>query len=165
MALTQNYVNKDCAQVAGVVRYLITPSPNVTASTTTSNVITAITHTVAFKTYAQEPEIANWKATLTPGAQGNTGYDIEASLDCNGLNTLDQEELAAMAPCKMIIIAEMTDGTYWSLNLDNGLRMSGDAFDSGTKFEDFIGSKVSFKGRSKNKPKKVDSTIIAGLLA
>ena len=42
--------------------------------------------------------------------------------------------------------------------------MSGDAFDAGTKYEDFIGSKITFKGRSAVKMKKVDSTIIAGLL-
>ena len=164
MALSQNYVNKDCAQVAGIVRYLITPFSNVTATTLTSNVVTAITNTVDFKTYAQEPEIANWKYTGTFGSQGNSGYDWVATFDSNGLNTLDQEELVELAKCKLIVIAEMVDGTYWMLGRDYGGRVSGDAFDAGTKFEDFIGSKVEIKGRSNVKMKKVDSTIIAGLL-
>ncbi|HRG02425.1 MAG TPA: hypothetical protein PKZ75_15015 [Bacteroidia bacterium] len=165
MALTQNYVNKDCAQVAGVVRYYMTPFSNLLTATLTSNVVTAITKTVPWKKYDQEPEVANWKYTLTPGAQGNSGYDWEASFDSNGLDTLDQEELANVAPCKMVLIAEMNDGTYWMLGRENGCRMSGDAFDAGTKYEDFIGSKVTFKGRSAVKMKKVDSAIITGLLS
>jgi hypothetical protein len=164
MVLTQNYVNKDCAQSAGVVEYLITPFSNVTASVLTANVVSAITNTVPFKTYAQEPEIANFKYDAAFGAQGNVGYDFSGTFDCNGLNTLDQEELALMAPCKLLIIAKMTDDTYWMLGRQHGCRLSGDAFDAGTKFEDFIGSKVSFKGRSSVKFKKVDSAIIAGLL-
>ncbi len=164
MALSQSYVNKDCAGVAGVVRYYITPLPNVLTAVLTANVVTAITKTVTWKQYDQEPEIANWKYTLTPGAQGNSGYDWEASFDSNGLNTLDQEELAAIAPCKIVMIAEMVDGTFWMLGRTYGCRMAGDAFDAGTKFEDFIGSKVSFKGRSNVKMKKVDPAIIAALL-
>lgn len=164
MPLTQNYVNKDCAQVAGVVRYLVTPFSNVTASTLTSNVVTAITNTVDFKVYEQEPEIATWKYTGAFGAQGNVGYDFEGNFDCNGLNTLDVEELANLASCKLLIIAEMNDGNYWMLGRQYGCRLSGDAFEAGVKFEDFIGSKVTFKGRSTVKAKKVDSTIIAGLL-
>jgi hypothetical protein len=165
MALTQNYVNKDCAQVAGVVRYLITDFSNVTASTlSVANIVTAITKTVAFKSYAQEPETANFKYTATFGAQGNLGYDFEGNFDVNNLSTLDQEELAIMSPCKLLIIAEMVDGTYWMLGRQYGCRLSGDAFDAGMKFEDFIGSKVTFKGRSSVKMKKVDSSIVAALL-
>lgn len=164
MALTQNYVNKDCAQVAGVLRYLITPFSNVTASTLTSNVVTAIASTDDFKVYNQEPEIANWKYTARFGTQGNTGYDFEGTFDSSGLNTLDQEELVELSECKLLIIAQMTDESYWMLGRQHGARISGDAFDTGVKFEDFIGSKVTFKGVSSVKMKKVDSAIIPGLL-
>ena len=165
MALTQNYVNKDCAGIAGVVRYYFTPFSNMLTAVLTSNVVTAITQTVPWKKYDQEPEIANWKYTARFGAQGNRGYDFEGNFDSDGLNTLDQEELVLLSNCKLACIAEMADGTFWMLGRQHGLRISGDAFDAGTKFEDFIGSKITFKGVSSVKMKKVDPDIIPDLLS
>jgi len=68
--LTQNYAVKDCLTTAGVASWYITPFSNITTSTLTANVVTAITKTLAFKTIAQEIEQGNWSYT-SAGATAN----------------------------------------------------------------------------------------------
>ena len=163
--LTQNYVPKDCKEAAGVVSYYLTPFSNMLTAVLTSNVVTAITKTVAWKKYSQEPEIADWKYTgASDGKNLTYAYDWEANFQTWGLNTLDQDELELLMKNKLVLIAEMADGTFWMLGRTYGGHVVSDAFESGVAFGDFRGSKVGIKGRSSTKMVKVDSTIIAALL-
>ncbi len=165
-ALTQNYVVKDCDNTAGVKSWLITPFSNMTASTLTSNVVTAITKTVAFKTIAQEVEQGSWSYTgASSAANGTKAFDWEAVIKMNQLNTLDQQELQLILGNKVILIAEMYNGDYWMLGRTFGSTAIDDKFESGTAMGDFQGSTLTVKGRSNVKMVKVDSTIIAGLLS
>ena len=164
--LTQNYAPKDCKESAGIVRYIVTPFANMLTSTVVANVVTAITKTLTWKTYAQNPEIADVKFTLSgDGKSGTYGYDFEANFQTYGIEILDQVELELLTKNKLVVIAEFTNGTYIMLGRDYGCNVVSDAFESGVAFNDFQGSKVSIKGRAKSKFLKVDSTIIAGLLA
>lgn len=164
--LTANYSIKDCLTTAGVKRWLVTPFSNVTASTVASNVVTAITKTVAFKTYAQENESSTWTYTGDGNsANGAYAYDWEATLKTHGLETADQVEFELLMKNKLILIAEMNDGNYWMLGRDYGSSGINDAFVAGTAMNDFQGDTIVVKGRSKTKALKVDSTIIAGLLS
>jgi len=163
--LTQNYVTKDCLQTAGVASWYITPYSNVTASTLTSNVVTAVTHTVPFKTIAQEIEQGNWTYTGTgTSANGSKAYDWQALIKMVGLNTLDQEELNLILQNKCILIAVMQNGDAWMLGREFGSTGIDTAFNSGTALNDFIGTDLTIKGRGTVPAKKVDPTILAGLL-
>lgn len=164
--LTQSYTPRDCKAPAGVVSYILTPFANMLTTTVTANVVTAITKTTTFKQYKQNPEVADWKYTLTSdGKTGTYGYDFEATFQTLGTEILDQVELETLTKNKLVVIAEMADGTYYMLGKEYGCNVTADAYESGVAFSDFQGSKVSIKGRSKTKMLKVDSTIIAGLLA
>jgi hypothetical protein len=164
--LGSNYTPKDCLTTAGVKSWYITPFSNVTASTVTSNVVTAITKTVAFKTYAQQAETSTWTYT-GDGTQANGAYayDWEATIKTFGLETADQVEFELLIKNKLLLIAEMNDGTYWMLGRDYGSNAVNDAFVAGTAFNDYQGDTIVIKGRAKTKALKVDSTIIAGLLS
>ena len=164
-ALTQNYVTKDCATTAGVKSWYVTPFSNVTATTLTSNVVTAITKTVAFKTIAQEIESGSWSYTgATTSANGTKAYDWEAVIKMHQLNTLDQQELELIMSNKILLIAEMQNGDFWMLGRKFGSVAMDDKFESGVALNDFQGTTLTVKGRSDVKMVKVDSTIMAGLL-
>ena len=163
--LSQNYTPRDCKKPAGVVRYLVTPFANVLTSTITAGVVTAITKTVAFKEYKQEPEIANFKSTATgDGKTSSYAYDYEVNFETTGLETLQSDELEKILAQKMFIVAEMANGDYYELGLQYGLHTATMGFESGVAFGDFQGDKIQLKGRGTRRPKKVDSGIIAGLL-
>jgi len=163
--LTQNYVNKDCKSVAGVKKFYITPFANLLTTTVLANVITAITKTLAWHTYAQESEIANWDYTGTGSlANGTYAYDFNATMKCMGLNTLDSQEFETLLKNKLVLIAEMENGDFWMLGKDYGCSVDNTKFETGTAFGDFIGSTIAIKGRSNTSMLKVDPTIIAGLL-
>lgn len=163
--LTQSYTPRDCKAPAGVVSFIITPFTNMLTTTVAAGVVTAITKTVTFKQYKQEPEIANWKQTSTGDQKAGTyGYDLEASLKTWGLDAVLQTELDLLSKNKLVMIAEMADGTYWMLGKEYGMFVSADAFDSGTGFSDFQGDALTFKGRSIGKCPQVSAGIIAALL-
>lgn len=164
--LTQNYTPQDCLTTAGVEYYLVTPWSNMTASTLTANVVTAITKTVAFKKYKQNPEVATWSYTGDGSqANGSYAYDWEAMFKTFGLSTADQDELELLMKNKLLLIAAMNDGTFWMLGRDYGSNAMNDKFEAGTAMGDYQGSTITIKGRSKTKMVKVDSSIIAGLLS
>ena len=163
--LTQNYALKDCLTPAGVASWYITPFSNMLTAVPTANVITAITKTVAFKTIAQEIEQGSWSYTGTgTSASGSNAYDWEAIIKMHQLNTLDQEELALILKNKCVLIAVMQTGDAWMLGREFGSNSIDDKFESGTALGDFMGTTLTIKGRATAKAKKVDPTILAGLL-
>jgi hypothetical protein len=163
--LTQNYVNKDCKSVAGVKKFYITPFSNILTTTVAANVVTVITSTVPFKTYAQESEIANWDYTGTGSlANGTYAYDWNATLKCMGLNTLDSQEFELLLKNKIVMIAEMENGDFWMLGKDYGASVDNTKFETGTAFGDFIGSTIAVKGRSNTSMLMVDPAIIPGII-
>lgn len=163
--LTQNYTTKDCLETAGVASWYITPFSNMLTAVLTANVVTAITKTVAFKTIAQEIEQGNWTYTGTGAvANGSHAYDWQALIKMVGLNTLDQEEIQLILKNKCVLIAVMQNGDAWMLGREFGSTGIDSAFNSGTVLNDFIGTDLTVKGRGTMPAKKVDPTILAGLL-
>lgn len=163
--LTQNYTTKDCLETAGVASWYITPFSNMLTAVLTANVVTAITKTVEFKTIAQEIEQGNWTYTGTGAvANGSHAYDWQALIKMVGLNTLDQEEIQLILKNKCVLIAVMQNGDAWMLGREFGSTGIDSAFNSGTALNDFIGTDLTVKGRGTMPAKKVDPTILAGLL-
>jgi len=163
--LTQNYVLKDCLTTAGVESWLVTPFANVLTTTLTANVVTAITKTLAWKSYAQETEQSMWSYTgAGTNANGTKAYDWSATIKTNGLNTLDQQELDTLLSNKVVLIAKMYNGEYWMLGRTFGSTAIDSAFESGTAMGDFQGTTLTVKGRSNAPAVKVDTAIIAALL-
>jgi hypothetical protein len=163
--LTQNYTLKDCLSTAGVASWYITPFSNMLTAVLTSNVVTAITKTVAFKTIAQEIEQGSWSYTGSgTQANGAHAFDFEAMIKMHQLNTLDQEEILLYLQNKCVLIAVMQNGDAWMLGREFGTTGIDSKFESGTALGDFIGTTLTVKGRATAAAKKVDPTILAGLL-
>ena len=163
--LTTNYTPRDCKAPGGVKRFLITPFTNLVTSTVAAGVVTAITKTVPWKVYLQEPETASWKQTLASDQKaGSYGFELEAMFKTWGNDPLVNAELLLLTQNKLVMIAEEMDGTYTMLGIEFGMFVASDAFDSGTAFTDFKGDTISLKGRSAGKCPTVSAGIIAALL-
>lgn len=163
--LSQNYAVKDCLTPAGVASWYITPFSNMLTAVMTSNVVTAITKTLAFKTIAQEIEQGSWTYTGTSSQpNGSHAFDFEAIIKMHQLNTLDQEEITLILKNKCVLIAVMQNGDAWMLGREFGTNGIDSKFESGTALGDFMGTNLTVKGRATQAAKKVDPTILAGLL-
>lgn len=173
-SLTQGHTPKTCKTSAGTKSFLIAEFLNIDFApgkfTKTAGVITKIDPiggltAPLFYQYKQKAEVAMWKQTGTSDPKtGTVAYDVEASLELLGLDTLTQVELDNVIKNTVCLIAEDTDGTYWFLGEDYGMDLVSDGLESGTAMGDFRGNKLSFKGRAFTRVAKVDPTIIAGLL-
>ena len=164
--LTQNYTVKDCLTPAGVASWYITPFANMLTAVLTANVVTTITKTVAFKTIAQEIEQGTWSYSgAGTSASGALAFDWEAMIKMNQLNTLDQEEITLILKNKCVLIAVMQNGDAWMLGREFGSVSIDSKFESGAALGDNMGTTLTVKGRATAAAKKVDPTILAGLIA
>jgi hypothetical protein len=163
--LSQNYTLKDCLTPAGVASWYITPFANMLTAVLTANVVTTITKTVAFKTIAQEIEQGTWNYSgAGTSASGALAFDWEAMIKMHQLNTLDQEEITTILKNKCVLIAVMQNGDAWMLGREFGSTGIDSKFESGAALSDFMGTTLTVKGRATAAAKKVDPTILAGLL-
>lgn len=164
--LTQNYTVKDCLTPAGVASWYITPFANMLTAVLTANVVTTITKTVAFKTIAQEIEQGTWSYSGSgTSASGALAFDWEAMIKMNQLNTLDQEEITLILKNKCVLIAVMQNGDAWMLGREFGSTGIDSKFESGAALGDFMGTTLTVKGRATAAAKKVDPSILAGIIA
>ena len=165
-ALTQGHTPKVCKTSAGVKSFLITEFANVTSITKTAGVITTITAAVGtdWFRYKQKSEVASFKQTGASDVKtGTVAYDLEANLELLGLDQATQTELDLLIRNTVLIIAEMTDGTYWFLGENYGMDLVSDGLESGVALGDFMGDKLQFKGRAFTRVASVSSTVISGL--
>ena len=165
-ALTQGHTPKVCKTSAGVKSFLITEFANVTSLTKTAGVITTITAAVGtdWFRYKQKSEVASWKQTGASDVKtGTVAYDLEANMELLGLDQATQTELDLLIRNTVLIIAEMTDGTYWFLGENYGMDLVSDGLESGVALGDFMGDKLQFKGRAYTRVASVSSTVISGL--
>ena len=165
-ALTQGHTPKVCKTSAGVKSFLITEFANVTSITKTAGVITTITAAVGtdWFRYKQKSEVASFKQTGASDVKtGTVAYDLEANLELLGLDQATQTELDLLIRNTVILIAEMTDGTFWFLGENYGMDLVSDGLESGVALGDFMGDKLQFKGRAYTRVASVSSTVISGL--
>ena len=165
-ALTQGHTPKVCKTSAGVKSFLITEFANVTSLTKTAGVITTITAAVGtdWFRYKQKSEVASWKQMGASDVKtGTVAYDLEANMELLGLDQATQTELDLLIRNTVLIIAEMTDGTFWFLGENYGMDLVSDGLESGVALGDFMGDKLQFKGRAFTRVASVSSTVISGL--
>jgi hypothetical protein len=165
-SLTQGHTPKVCKTSAGVKSFLITEFANVTALTKTAGVITTITAAVGtdWFRYKQKSEVASWKQTGASDVKtGTVAYDLEANMELLGLDQATQTELDLLIRNTVLIIAEMTDGTFWFLGENYGMDLVSDGLESGVALGDFMGDKLQFKGRAFTRVASVGSSVISGL--
>lgn len=101
----------------------------VTATTVTTNEVTAITMAESAKVYKVEPAInsAKWSDNLAVGASGNkyrihtVGFSYNSAYNAGMVNTVD-----ALSLGKYLAVARMADGGYLMFGRNTGLEADAD---------------------------------------
>lgn len=170
-ALTSNLSPKECKVPAGVDELLVMEWSNLTNGasgvTYTSNVVTAMTITTGkqFRKYTFRPGNATFKATpAASGASGSFGYTYEVTGFFDDISTATIEELHLLLQNRAIVIAKLRNGDYWMIGQEYGMDGAAPA-DAGKASGDAAGSTLTLTGEGNLPMKKVDSTLIASLLA
>ena len=153
--LTSDFSFLGCKGGAGgIQKVYLTEWANLTGVGSTftqaSGVITAWTLATGkkFRTYALDQEIGSFTDPLKyTDESGAIIYEPSIEFSIKGIsNTLNQEiHLIAKNYLCMIVLDD--NGIYWVFGYDKPMHLVSVGRDSGTKFEDFNGNKLSFKGK------------------
>ena len=170
-ALTQGYTRKACKDPSGIKRVLLGAWGNVAWDSAdfamTANVVTTLImgDGTQMWSYAQVPGVANFKSTgKGNAASGGYGYDITGTIQIPEISTLTLEEANLLDKNNLFAIVQLQNGDYYLYGYEYGLDAVSDT-DTGTAMDDFKGDIISFTGMATVKPKKVNSALIAALLA
>lgn len=112
-----------------IVELYLANFAEVTATTVTSNEVSAITMASSAKWYKVEPAInsASWSDNLAVGASGNkyrihtVGFSYSSAYNAGMVDTVD-----ALSLGKYIAVARMADGSYLMLGRNVGLEADAD---------------------------------------
>jgi hypothetical protein len=169
--LTSNYTYIGCKGGAGGIKeVLMTEFANVSSYTVTSNthIITAITMdgSTKFRQYKLDKEMGFFTnaGTYTP-ASGSISYEPQIDFTIKTLTTALVTEITMISKNELVMIVRDAVDNYWLFGKERGMDLMTWNAESGTAFADFNGFKLSFKGKEIQPIYKVDSSIIAALIA
>lgn len=166
-ALTSSYT-LDCRDnVGGIKKVYLTEHANVTAITSASGVITAITMAASkvFRTYELEKETGEFTENYqTNDANGTLFFEQDLTFPIRKMTAAMSSEIKLIAQNRLAIITLDRNGKYMLLGENNGVEFQPSTAKSGKSMGDFNGYTLVFKGKEESFAKEVSSGIIAGLL-
>ncbi len=164
--LTQN-ISLDCRESLGGLKSIrFIEFANVTSTTETAGVITAITLAASKKFWKYElaKESSSFTETITSSvANGTLFYAQELSVILNKLQANYRNEILLLAKNNLVAIAEDKNGTFFMLGKVNGLEITGGTAGSGVATGDRNGYELTFGGQEPQLATPVNGAIIAAL--
>lgn len=165
-ALTQNY-NLDCRDsIGGLKEVYFIETPNITAITEASGVVSAITKTTGTKFYKYQlvKQTSMFEDDLTVNEENGTFYSSQKlSIILNKLQANTRNEIQLLGKNLITCVAADRNGKYFLLGATNGLVIKTAKAMSGTKMGDRNGYTIEFEGAEPVMAQEVSSSIIAGL--
>ncbi len=168
-SLTQGYTFTGCKGGAGgISEVLITELENITASTLTSGVYTAITMASGkqFRRYILDREMGSasdpYAYTVTSGAQV---WSPKITFSIKNFTTAVQLEIGLLAQNHLAMIVKTNDGTYRMYGIEKGMDLMTYNDDTGKMYEDVKGFELNFESKSTIPAYAVQSSIITALLS
>ena len=154
--------------VGGIKRLYVTALENITAITSTTGVISAITMTTGteFFTYNLEKESAEWTETTTI-SQENWTKVSEQSLTAfiSKMTAAKRNELKLLSQNRIAATVLDRNGLYWLLGENNGLDLVTKEAKTGKAMGDGNGFTLTFSGKEESEAQTVSSSIIATITA
>ncbi|CAB5218026.1 hypothetical protein UFOVP208_40 [uncultured Caudovirales phage] len=167
-SLTQNY-NLDCRDsVGGLKEVYFIETPNITAITEASGVVTAITKTSGTKFYKYQlvKQTSMFEDALTVNEENGTLYSAQKlSIVLNKMQANTRNEILLLGKNLITAIAADRNGKYFLLGATNGLVVKTAKGETGTKMGDRNGYLIEFDGSEPLMAQEVSSSIITGLLS
>jgi hypothetical protein len=168
-ALTTGYTFQGCkVGIGGIKRVLITESANLATSTLTAGVYTAMTLSTGkqFREYLLDKEHGGFTDNGVVSIENNSKvYRPQIDFTIGGLSTTVRNEIDLVIQNNLLMIVESKAGVYWIFGMDGGMDLINDNNESGVKYEDFNGTKLTFVGGSGTRSKEISSSLITTLLA
>lgn len=167
--LTSGYNFSGCKGGAGgISEVLITEIDNVTATTLTANVYTAITmaSTKQFRRYILDKEMGTWSDNGTYTKESGTWtYEPTVAFTIKGVSTALQAEIKLIAQNTLIIIVKDRNGVYRLFGREKGMDLMTAENTVGKAMTDFAGFNLNFVGGEIDYAHEVSSGIITALLS
>lgn len=159
---------KDCnANMGGIVEVLIAVFDDVTATTISDNVISAITMESGkkFKKYNFAKNTGNLTSTYTiDAASGVKFVTSDLLLQFNRMETTKRVEISALAMADLAVIVKDSNGKYWYLGKDEPVTASAGDGQTGTAKSDANRYTITLQDESQEMPYEVSASVIEGLL-
>lgn len=171
MSCTQTLagIAKDCsANMGGIVEVLIANFDDVTAVTTSSGEISAITMATSakFKKYSFAKNTGNLTSTYTlDPASGAKFVTSTLLLQFNRMETTKRVEITALAMGDLAVIVKDANGKYWYLGKDVPVNASAGDGQTGTARTDANRYTITLQDESAEMPYEVDPDIIEDLVS
>lgn len=168
-ALTSGYNFYGCKGGAGgISEVLITEIANVTATTLTANVYTAITMATGtqFRRYVLDKEMGTWSDNGTYTKESGTWtYAPTVDFTIKGVSTALQAEIKLIAQNTLIMIVKDRNGVYRLFGKEKGMDLMTAENAGGKAMTDFNGFNLNFVGGETDYAHEVSSGIITALLS
>lgn len=156
---TLNGIARDCAgNMGGIVEVLLANKADISAITTASDKVTAITmnSTAKFHKYQFTPETASMSSNLQVNAQNGTKYwQTDLLMVFNRMETAKRVEIMAMAQGELVAIVKDANGLYWFLGYDEPLAISAGDGLTGTARADRNGYSATLQDNSVELPMEI----------
>jgi hypothetical protein len=167
--LTSGYNFAGCKGGAGgISEVLITEIENLTSSTFTANVYTALTMSTGkqFRRYILDKEMGSWSDNGTYTKESGTyTYAPTVSFTIKGISTALQAELKLIAQNTLILIVKDRNGVYRLFGREKGMDLMTVESTVGKAMTDFAGFNLNFVGGEIDFAHEVQTSLITALLS
>lgn len=168
-ALSSGYNFAGCKGGAGgISEVLITEIANLTASTLTANVYTALTMATGtqFRRYVLDKEMGSWSDNGTFTKESGTWtYEPTVAFTVKGVSTALQAEIKLIAQNTLIMIVKDRNNVYRLFGREKGMDLMTAENAGGKALTDFYGFNLNFVGGETDYAHEVSSGIISALLS
>ena len=156
---TLSGIAKDCASnIGGILEVYLANASDVSATTVTSNKVTAITmaSSAKFKKYTFRPNTGSMSSNYQVNAENGTKFvQTDLVMVFNRMETTKRVEITAMAQGELVALVRDNNGLLWYLGLTNPLELSAGDGLSGTARADRNGYSVTLQDISPEMPTEV----------
>lgn len=162
-ALTQGYT-LDCRDgIGGIKEVYFIETPNVTAITEASGVVTAITKATGkrFYKYSLIRETSNFDETITGNEQNGTIFFAQTlQIIINKRQTSVRNEILLLSRNNITAVVVDNNGKAWLAGRELGLVLNGGTASSGTAWGDRNGYTLPFTGNERQLAPEVQASIL-----
>lgn len=154
--------------VGGIKKIYVTEHANLTAITSATGVISAITmaSTTQFFIYNLEKESAEWTETTTVSVENGTKFSEQSlTASITKMTAAKRNELKLLSQNRIAVIVLDRNGLYWLLGENNGMDLLTKEAKTGKAMGDMSGYTLTLNGKEENEAQTVSSSIIATITA
>lgn len=166
-SMTKGYNDRTCTNGKGGIKSVILfPLGNMTASTLTSNEVTAMIVSGEVFRYKLKSNLSSYTAPIQVNKENGTlWYNQALSMILASDSKELRSEIHLLAQNEVVCLVEKANGTYVALGYGEGLQVNdGSEYTSGVVKSDRLGHVISLAGMENEPVPDVQASVITSLL-